>query len=220
MIVVVVSQLRYHAQFFVCVVTRSTTAEFQHNDMMMGTTVLNDLRLERALSIWIVSVHEKSEQPRTAKKQLKTKRACVSICTLDKHITQSTQNRINRLVSHKLIQETLGFPQSRYSGYSFTQSRICSRSVISSTICVTGIFTLCDLFHNLCNWNIHDLLQFSIFPNPYQIPTKYQQLKHRLYVLLNHAVFVMDSFHEATPRIRTNRTALDRRQQTKDDLFD
>ena len=46
-------------------------------------------------------------------------------------------------------------------------------SAISSTFCGTGIFTicsitphiwnvyLCDLFHNLCYWNIHDLLQFS-----------------------------------------------------------
>ena len=45
-----------------CVVTRSTTAEFQHNDMMMMTNVQNDLRLEMALEMWIVSVHEKSEQ--------------------------------------------------------------------------------------------------------------------------------------------------------------
>ena len=30
----------------------------------------------------------------------------------------------------------------------------------------------------------------------------------------------MYSFHEVTPGIRTNRTALDRRQQTKDNLFD
>ena len=42
---------------------------------------------------------------------------------------------------------------------------------------------LCDLVHNLCNWNVHALLQFSRFPHPYQI----QQLKHRLCVLLNHA---------------------------------
>ena len=47
---------------FGCVVTRSTTAEFQHNDMMMRTTVLNDLRLEMAHEMRIVSVHEKSEQ--------------------------------------------------------------------------------------------------------------------------------------------------------------
>ena len=50
------------AQIFVCVVTRSTTAEFQHNDMMMRTNVQNDLRHEMALEMWIVSVHEKSEQ--------------------------------------------------------------------------------------------------------------------------------------------------------------
>ena len=42
--------------------TRSTTAEFQHNDMMMRTNVQNDLRHEMVLEMWIVSVHEKSEQ--------------------------------------------------------------------------------------------------------------------------------------------------------------
>ena len=50
------------AQIFVCVVTRSTTAEVQHNDMMMRTNVQNGLRHEMALEMWIVSVHEKSEQ--------------------------------------------------------------------------------------------------------------------------------------------------------------
>ena len=50
------------AQIFVCVVTRSTTAEVQNNDMMMWTNVQNDLRHEMALEMWIVSVHEKSEQ--------------------------------------------------------------------------------------------------------------------------------------------------------------
>ena len=62
MFVVVISQLRYHAQIFVFVVTRSTTAEFQHNDMMIRTNVSNDLRHKMALEMWIVSVHEKSEQ--------------------------------------------------------------------------------------------------------------------------------------------------------------
>ena len=51
-----------NAQIFVCVVTRSTTAEVQHNDMMMRTNVQNDLRHEMALEMWIVNVHEKSEQ--------------------------------------------------------------------------------------------------------------------------------------------------------------
>ena len=50
------------AQIFVCVVTRLTTAEVQHNDMVMWTNVQNDLRHEMALEMWIVSVHEKSEQ--------------------------------------------------------------------------------------------------------------------------------------------------------------
>ena len=62
----------------------------------------------------------------------------------------------------------------------------------------------CDLSHNLSNWNIHDLFQFSIFPNPYQIPPA-----------------EASSVRASQPRcIRTNRTALDRRQQTKDNLFD
>ena len=47
---------------FVCSVTRSTTAEFQNNDMMMRANVQNDLRLEMALEMWIVCAHEKSEQ--------------------------------------------------------------------------------------------------------------------------------------------------------------
>ena len=46
---------------FACSVTRSTTVEFQHNDIMMKTTVQNDLRHEMALeSMWIVCAHEKS----------------------------------------------------------------------------------------------------------------------------------------------------------------
>ena len=62
---VVITSLKadaFIAQIFVCVVTRSTTAEFQHNDMMMRSNVQNDLRHEMALDMWIVSVHEKSEQ--------------------------------------------------------------------------------------------------------------------------------------------------------------
>ena len=74
----------------------------------------------------------------------------------------------------------------------------------------------CDLFHNLSNWNIHDLLQFSHISNQYQnLPAK-----HRLCVLLNQAVFVTDPFHDVTPQIRTDRTSLDRRQHTKNNLFD
>ena len=46
---------------FACSVTRSTTTEFQHNDIMMKTTGQNDWRLEMALeSMWIVCAHEKS----------------------------------------------------------------------------------------------------------------------------------------------------------------
>ena len=46
---------------FACSVTRSTTTEFQHNDIMMKTTVQNDLRLGMALeSMWIVCAREKS----------------------------------------------------------------------------------------------------------------------------------------------------------------
>ena len=45
---------------FACSVTRSTTTEFQHNDMMMRTNVQNDLRHEMALEMWIVCAHEKS----------------------------------------------------------------------------------------------------------------------------------------------------------------
>ena len=51
----------HYCESFACSVTRSTTTEFQHNDIMMKTTVQNDLRLEMALeSMWIVCAHEKS----------------------------------------------------------------------------------------------------------------------------------------------------------------
>ena len=60
---------------------------------------------------------------------------------------------------------------------------------------------LCNLFHNSSNWNIHEVLQFSTFP----INTEFHQLKNRLCVLLNHAVFVMDPFHDVTSQIRTDR---------------
>ena len=33
---------------------------------------------------------------------------------------------------------------------------------------------ICDLLHNLSNWNVYDLLQFSTYPNN----TKFHQLKH------------------------------------------
>ena len=62
MIVVVVSQLRCRAQIFSLrcdTIDDSGVSTQRHDD---GTTVLNDLRLEMALAMWIVSVHEKSEQ--------------------------------------------------------------------------------------------------------------------------------------------------------------
>ena len=49
---------------FVCSVTRSTTTEFQHNDIMMKTTVQNDSRLKMASSVLMRS--------QTTKRQLKT----------------------------------------------------------------------------------------------------------------------------------------------------
>ena len=49
--------LCHYCASFACSATRSTTTEFQHNDIMMKTTVQNDLRLE---SVWIVCAHEKS----------------------------------------------------------------------------------------------------------------------------------------------------------------
>ena len=62
---------------FACSVTRSTTTEFQHHDIMMKTTVQNDLRLEMALeSVWIVCAHEKSNNKETTE----NKHAHVSNC--------------------------------------------------------------------------------------------------------------------------------------------
>ena len=96
---------------------------FNTNDIMMKTTVQNDLRLEMALeSMWIVCAHEKSKQLRDNWKQACT---CIELYP-DKHIVQSTQIWLNWPLSHKLKPETLRFPQSRGSGYCCTQSRICS----------------------------------------------------------------------------------------------
>ena len=59
--------------------------------------------------------------------QTNWKQACMCIeLYSDKHITQSSQIWINWPVSHKLMPETLRFPQSRGSRYCSTQSRICS----------------------------------------------------------------------------------------------
>ena len=120
---------------------------------------------------------------------------CIELYS-DKHITQSTQNWINWLVSHKLMLETLRFLQSRSPGYCSTQSNDLLTSAISSTICETGIFTICSSSPGFPTHTTH---------------TKFQQLMYRLCVLLNHAVLVMDPFHEVTPRIRTNRIALNGR---------
>ena len=51
---------------------------------------------------------------------------------------------------------------------------------------------LCDLFLNLWNGNINDLLLSFRFPSTYCVYT-IQQLKHRLCMLLNHSVTAMDS---------------------------
>ena len=70
------------------------------------------------------------------------KQACMCIeLYSDKYITQSTQIWI---VSHKLMPGTLRFPQSRGSGHCCTQSRICSPPRSLSTICGTGISTICS----------------------------------------------------------------------------
>ena len=65
-------------------------------------------------------------------------------------------------------------------------------SAISSTICETGIFTICSSSPGFPTHTTH---------------TKFQQLKHRLCVLFNHLVLVMDPFREVTLRIRVNRIA-------------
>ena len=186
---------------FVCVVTRSTTAEFQHNDMMMRTNVQNDLRHEMALEMWIVSVHEKSEQLWTTKRNWKQ----------SVHVHRSVLLKSTSLSLHKIRSTGMFHTGSSKKNFDFLKVKIrdvpplnrgfahfCSStfcgtgiftSVISSTIWVTGTNSvnnlsnwnihLCDLFHNLCNWNIYDLLQFSTFP----INAKFHQLKHRLCVL-------------------------------------
>ena len=179
---------------FSCSVTRSTTTEFQHNDIMMKTTVQNDLRLEMALeSMWIVCAHEKSNNLETTE----NKRACASNCTLT-----STS-----LSLHKSGSTGLFHTSSCRKHFDFLKVEVQDTVAHNQ-----GFAHLCDLFHNLWNWNINDLLRSSRFPYTYHA-YQMQQLKHRLYVLLNHAVPAMDSFHGVTPRIRTDwiRTALNGR---------
>ena len=81
---------------------------------------------------------------------------CIELC-FDKHITLSTQIWIEWPVSYKLMPETLRFPQSKGSGYCCTRSR--------------DLLHLCDLFLNLCNSNIIDLLEVSRYYTAYATNT-------------------------------------------------
>ena len=108
---------------FDCSLTRCTTAEFQHNDIMMKTTVQNDLRLEMALeSMWIVCAHEKPNNYETTE----NKRACATNCTLTSTSLSQHESRSTGLFHTSSCRKTLRFPQSRGSGCCSTQSRICS----------------------------------------------------------------------------------------------
>ena len=138
---------------FACSVTRSTTAEFQHNDIMMKTTVQNDLRLEMALeSMWIVCAHEKSNNKETTE----NKRACASNCTLT-----STS-----LSLHKSGSTGLFHTSSPQKHFDFLKAE--NQDTVAHD---QGIAHLCDLFHNLWNWNTSDLLRF---PGTYCKYHKYQ----------------------------------------------
>ena len=173
-----------------------------------------------AHEMWIVSVHEKSEQLWTTKRNWKQsvhvhRSILLTSTSLSLHKIRST-GRFHTGSSKKhfdfLKVKTWDVPPHN-RGFAHLcdlfhnlwnwNIHLCD---LFHNLCNWNIH-ICDLFHNLSNWNVHDLLQFSTFP----INTKFHQLKHRLCVLLNHAVFVMDPFQEVTPQIRTNRTALDRR---------
>ena len=66
----------------------------------------------------------------------------IELCS-DKHITLTTQVWIEWPVSYKLMPETPQFPQSKNSRYCFTQRKNLSTSAISSSVCGTGISTIC-----------------------------------------------------------------------------
>ena len=136
----------------------------------------------------------------TTKRQLKNKRACASNCTLTSTSLSLHKTGSNWPVLHKLMPETLRFPQSRGSGYCSTQSRICSplRSLPQSV--------------KLEYSRSAPVLQ--VFPT-HTTHTKFQQLKYRLCVLLNHAVLVLHPFHEVTPRIRNKSDCIERKVERR-----
>ena len=162
--------------------------EFQHNDNMKKTHVQNGLRLEMALdSMWIVCVHESQ----TAKNNWKQACMCIELCS-NNYITLSTQIWIEWPVWYKLTLETLWFHQSK-------RSRILLHTI-------KGFAHLCDLFLNLWNENIIDLLQVS----RYILHTTCTSSRSIICSCLSSAV---DPLRELFPRIRIPRirTALNGR---------
>ena len=122
---------------FACSVTRSTTTEFQHNDIMMKTTVQNDLRLEMALeSVWIVCAHEKSNNLET---------------TENKHAHESNCARTSTsLCLHKSGSTGLLHTISCRKHFDFLKVNVQVTVALDQ-----GISRLCDLFRNLCDGNIN-----------------------------------------------------------------
>ena len=174
---VVISQLRYRASF-ACSVKRSTTNGDQQDDFMMWTTCANDLRHEMALESR--SVLMKVNQRTTENMRARTSNFALTSTSLSSHKSGS-----NGLSHTSSCLKHLDFLKVKLPDTASHNEEILSTSVL-----------------NLWNWNINDLLWSSRFPNTYHA-YQIQQLKHRLCVLLNHAVPAMDSLHGVTPRIRT-----------------
>ena len=132
----------------------------------------------------------------TTERQLKNKRACASNCTLT-----STP-----LSLHKSGSTGLFHTSSCRKHFDFLKVEVQDTAAHNQ-----GFAHLCDLFHNLVNWNINDLLSLSKFPSTYhayQIPAAEASS-----VRASQPRCIMDPFHEVTPRIRTYRirTALNGR---------
>ena len=143
------------AQIFVCDVTRSTNAEGQtqrHDDV---DKCANDLRHEMALEIWIVSVHEKSEQLWTTKRNWKQ----------SVHVHRSVLLTSTSLCLHKLWSTGLFHTSSSKKHFDFLKVERNTPPLTRGFAHLFDLFHvlwnwnvhLCDLFHNLCTRNIHDL---------------------------------------------------------------
>ena len=134
------------AQIFVCVVTRSTNAEVQHNDMMMWTNVQMtwDMRwhLRYGSSVFMRSQNNCEQLRETENK------ACTCIDLYSRQAHHSVYTNSDQLACftqahprNTLISSKWKFRILRYSLEDLLTS------AISSTFCGTGIFTSAPVLH-------------------------------------------------------------------------